>query len=83
MHDGVDRAPEGDRVGQGGDGELGGHAVADAVADDPVAAGVLDRAEVELALGGGVLGDVGEPQLVEPVGAEPALHEVVVDGRSG
>ena len=42
----------------------GGHAGVDGVADDPVGAGVLDRAEVELALGGGVLGDVGQPQLV-------------------
>ena len=36
----------------------------DRVADDPVGADVLDRAQVELALGGGVLGDVGQPQQV-------------------
>jgi len=52
----------------------------------------FDRADVELALGGGVLGDVGQPQPVRAVGleamAQPALlvddgAQVVVDGRTG
>ena len=35
--------------------------------DDPAGADVLDRAQVQLALAGGVLGDVGQPQPVGPV----------------
>jgi len=68
---------------EGVDGELGGHPLGHGVADDPSAAGVLDRAEVELALAGGVLGDVGQPQLVELVGAEGPFDEVVVNGWAG
>src|SRR4051812_47784272 len=45
-------APQGDGVGEGVDGELAGHPLTHRVADDPVRAGVLDRAEVELALSG-------------------------------
>ena len=52
------------RCVSGVDGQLGGHPGGDGVADDPVGAGVLDRAQVELALAGGVLGDVGQPQPV-------------------
>ena len=44
------------------------------VADDPVGEHVLDRAEVELALAGVVLGDVGQPQLVRRVGGEVAVR---------
>lgn len=61
------------------DGQLGGHPGVHRVADDLVAASVLDRAEVELALTGGVLGDAGQPQLVEPVGVELPGDQVVVD----
>lgn len=72
-----------DSVVQGVHGELGCHPVGDGVADDPVAAGVFHRAQIELALGGGVFGDVGEPQQVWPRGAELAGHQIIVDGRSG
>jgi len=58
--------------------DLGGHAVADRVPDDPVGEHVLDRTEVELAFARGVLGDVPEPQPVRFVRPEPAQHEVVV-----
>ena len=54
----------GDGVVQRGDGQPGLHPRVDGVADDPVGEDVLDRAEVELALAGAVLGDVGQPQPV-------------------
>jgi hypothetical protein len=63
-HRGADWLAAGDRGPEGGDGELGGHPVTDAVADDPVGEAVLDGAAVELALGRGVLGDVGQPHRV-------------------
>jgi hypothetical protein len=63
------------------DGEVGGHAAVRGVADDAVGAGVLDRTEVELALGGRVLSDVGQPQLVGSLGGDVAQHPVVVDRR--
>ena len=50
----------GDGVLQGGDGEPGLHPRVDRVPHDPVGEHVLDRAEVELALDGGVLGGVGQ-----------------------
>ncbi len=75
--------PSGDGGPQGADGELGGHALVEGVADDAVAEQVLDRAAVELALGGGVLGDVGQPQLVGSGGGELALDQVVVHRRAG
>jgi hypothetical protein len=40
---------------------------------------VFDRAEVVLALGGGVLGNVCQPQLVRRGGGEVPLHQVVVN----
>ena len=58
------------------------HPIIDRVADDPVGAGILDRAQVELALGGRVLRDVGEPQLVRMSRGELPAHEVVVDRRA-
>ena len=63
-----DRVPAGPRramaLRSASTASCGGHPGVDGVADDPLGAGVLDRAEVELALGGGVLGDVGQPQQV-------------------
>lgn len=47
------------------------------------AEGVLDRAETELAFAGGVLGDVGEPQLVRTGGGEVTADQVVVHRRAG
>jgi len=60
-----------------------GHPLVDGVADDAVAEQVLDRAAVDLALRGGVLGDVGRP---DPVGCgrgEVPLDVVVVHRRPG
>ena len=63
----------GDRAVQCVHCEAGLHPIRDGVADDPARVGVLDRAEVELALAGGVFGDVGEPQLVRSGRGEVAL----------
>lgn len=71
------------RVVQGVHRETGFHSVRDRVADDPAGEHVFDGAEVELALVGPVLGDVGQPEFVDVVCGEVALHEVVVDRRSG
>ena len=65
------------------DGDLGLHPVTDGVADDPVGPHVLDRALVQLALIGPVLGDVGQPQLVRPGRGEVPLDQVVVGRRAG
>ena len=62
------------------DGQAGLHPRLDGIADDPVGAGVLDRAEVELALTGRMLGDVSQPQPVRDLGLELAADEVVVGG---
>jgi len=70
----------GDGCPQRTDGELRGHPLVQCVADDPVAEQVFDQAAVELALGGGVLGDVGDPHLVRPSSGEVALQVV---GRKG
>ena len=53
------------------------------VAEDTTGERVLDGAEVELALVGPVLSDVGEPELVDVIGGEVAPDQVVVDRRSG
>jgi hypothetical protein len=58
------------------------HAVADGVADDAVGEHVFNRAQVQLAFGGAVLGDVGQPQLVGRRGGEVSLHQVVMDRRA-
>ena len=76
------RSP-GDGCAQRGHGELGGHALVDGVADDAVAGQVFDRAAVQRALVGGVLGDVGDPHLIRSRGAEALVDVVVVDGRAG
>jgi SnoaL-like polyketide cyclase len=46
MHHGAGWSTQGNRVVQGVDGQGGGHALTHGVADDPVAACVLDRAQV-------------------------------------
>jgi hypothetical protein len=50
-------------------------------AHDLAGADVLDGGQVEGAVAGGVLGDVGAPQPVGGVGDEPTVHQVVVDRR--
>jgi hypothetical protein len=82
-HDGAGGLATCDGGAQRGGGELGGHAFVDGVADDPVGEQVLDRAAVELALGGGVLGDVGQPDLIGTLGGEVPAHQVVMDCWAG
>ncbi len=55
---------------RGLDGQSGLHPRVDRVGHDPVRPDVFDRAQVELALGGGMLSDVGQPQEVRPVSSE-------------
>src|SRR3954469_821638 len=59
------------------------HAGVDGVADDPAGVDVFDCAEIELALGGVVLGDVGQPGLVGRGGGELPIDQVVVHRRAG
>ena len=49
----------------------------------PVGVDVFDGAEIELAFVGGVLGDVGQPDLVGASCAEEAVYKVVVDRWTG
>jgi hypothetical protein len=81
-HAAGDVTAPGDGVVERGHGQPGLHPRVDGVPDDPVGVDLLDRAEVELALTGAVLGDVGEPQLVRGGDGElvpdPAL---IVDQR--
>jgi hypothetical protein len=81
-HDGAVRLPASDRRAERGGRELGGHALFDGVADDPVGEHVLDRAAVELPLDGRVLGDVGEPHRITSPRRELALQQVVVHRRA-
>src|SRR5690625_388171 len=84
MDDATGRVPTpGYRVVQGVHCKTSLHSVADGVADDAAGEHVFDGAEVELALVGPVLGDVGQPQFVDVIGGEVALDEVVVDRRAG
>ena len=81
MHHRVGRASQRDGVGQGVNGQLGGHGFGHGVADDPVGAGVLDRAQLQLAVHGRMLGDVGQPQPVRCGCGERPLDQIVVDRR--
>jgi len=58
-----DITASGDGVVERGKGEVGLHQGVDGVADDSVRPEVLERAQVQLPFAGGVLGDVGEPDL--------------------
>jgi hypothetical protein len=80
---GAGRTAPDDRVAQRGHGEGCLHPRVDGVADDPPGEDVLDRAEVELALGRGVFGDAGQPQRVRRGRGEHAVDEVVVHRRTG
>lgn len=57
------------------------HPVGHGVAHDPSGVHVLDRAEVERALAGGVLGEVCQPEPVRRGRGELALDTVIVHGR--
>ena len=66
-----------------GDDEAGFHPFVDGPADDPVRIDVLDRAHVELAFAGAVLGDVGDPQPVWFGAGERAVDEIFGGDGSG
>ena len=59
------------------DDELAAYVIGDRPTDDPAAPGVEHDGQVALALRGGVLGDVHDPQPVRSLGVEPAAHQVV------
>ncbi len=80
-HDGV-RSAERDGVVGGHRRPVGMSSSGDGEADNPVAVGAFDGAQVELAVGGGVL-DVGELQQGWSRGPELAGDQVVVHGRPG
>jgi hypothetical protein len=83
MHDRRSGRADGDGVTQGGHRQRDLHPRVQGVADDSVRVHVLDGAEVELALIGAVLGDVGQPDFVGGPSAELAVDEVIVDRGSG
>ena len=83
VHDRIDLTAQGHGVAQRHDGQVGGHPVGDEVTDDPLGARVGDRAEVDLALAGGVLGDVGQPGDVRCGRGELTVDQVVVHRRAG
>jgi hypothetical protein len=82
-HTAGDITAPGQCVGQRLGGQPRIHPGVDAVADDPVGAHFLDRAQVELAFVGGVFGDVGQPQRIRCRGGEDPADQIVVDRRAG
>jgi hypothetical protein len=52
-------------------------------ADDPAAVEVLHRDEVEPALPGAQVGDVGDPAAVRCAGGEVAVEEIIGDPHAG
>ena len=64
------------------DRQTGLHPGVYGVADDPVGEDVLDRAEVQLALAGLVLGDVRQPQFIRADGGEVPTDQIIVDWRT-
>ena len=86
---GMDHAPghllaaaAGDGHLQGAEGEVAGHPRVDRIAHDPAGPDVLDRAQVQLPLAGGVLGDVGQPHHVRAGCGEVPLDQVIVHRRA-
>jgi hypothetical protein len=67
-----------ERVGD----QLGAHVIGHAPADDP-ARDVLHRDQVEPALPGSEVGDVGDPEPVGRRGQEGAVDEVLADADAG
>ena len=63
--------------------QVGAQVVLDRPADDPAGAAVADRAQVQPALPGGQVGDVGGPDPVQLAGVEAAPDQVLGTGGSG
>lgn len=72
-----------DGVAQRQLGQQCDHAGTHRVAHDVGRPHVFDCDEVELALGGGMFGDVGQPQLVRILGGEVTFDQVIMCRRSG
>ena len=66
---------------QGVDDELGADVISDRPADHPPRPGVNDDREIHLALDGGMLGDIGNPQPVRAVRGELARDQIVAGNR--
>jgi hypothetical protein len=81
VHDRAVRLAPPARHVQGVHDQLGAQVVRDRPADHPAGEHVQHHSGVDPALAGAVLGDVGYPQPVRFVGAEPALHPVLPDRR--
>jgi hypothetical protein len=64
------------------DDELGAHVVLERPADDAAAEAVDDNGEVEPALPGAQVGDVGDPQPVRRRRLEVTLDEILGDTRT-
>jgi len=65
------------------DDELGAEMVGDRPVHDSPGVHVQDSSAIHPPFGSAVLGDVGEPQPVGPVGVEPSLHAVLPDRGAG
>jgi hypothetical protein len=65
------------------DDELGAHVVGHAPADDPPTVSVLDGGQVQPALPGAQVGQVGDPELVGLLGPDASLDEVIGDADTG
>jgi hypothetical protein len=83
VHDRRDGCADADGVTHRRDRQGRLHPRAQGVTDNPVGVHILDRTEVKLALIGAMFGDVGQPDLVGGLSAEPAVEKVVVDRGSG
>ena len=69
-------AAEGDGPAQRGLDQVGAQMVLDRPAEDPAGAAVADRAQVQPALVGGQVGDVGGPHPVQPAVVEASTDQV-------
>src|SRR5690625_541108 len=76
-------APPGDSAVQSVDRQAGLHSRVDRIPDYPARVDVLDRTQVELALAGAVLGDIGQPQLVRAISSEVSLDQIVMHRLAG
>ncbi len=73
----------GERHREGVGDELGAQVVGHRPADDPAAVEILHGDEVEPALPGTEVGDVGDPAAVRGAGGEVAVEEIVGDSDAG
>lgn len=69
-----------DSILESSDGQARLHPGVDRVPDDLVGEHVLDRAEVQLALRGLMLGDVSEPELIRSLGGELMPYSALLVG---